>query len=68
MPRKIIIRECTSCSYIRHRGSFGSIMYKPFCEKINRDLPFTVSVQQGNNVVATPTGIIPDWCPLEEDK
>ena len=68
MPKKIVIEKCTACPYIEHRGGFGNIMYKPFCREVSCDLPFTVSVQQGNNVIATPTGVIPDWCPLVEDK
>jgi len=66
MSKKIVIEKCTACPYIEHRGGFGNIMYKPFCSEVSCDLPFTVSVQQGNNVIATPTGFVNKTNPYSE--
>lgn len=65
--KKIVINKCSSCPHIDHGGGFGQIAYIPVCGLNHRgNLPYTKHVS-GNQIVATGTDVIPDWCPLEND-
>ena len=67
--RKIVITSCEVCPYRGHKGAFGSIGYIPKCSKANKELPYTTGLSQsGKSVVATPTNVIPEWCPLERNE
>lgn len=66
MNRKITISSCNECHHKDHKGAFGQIGYVPVCRASQKELPYTKSVS-GNRIVATCTGIIPDWCPLAND-
>lgn len=64
MKRKIVIGSCSDCPNLKHSGGFGGIAYIPICHETGEMLPYTKSVS-GNRIVATATGEIPDWCPLD---
>jgi hypothetical protein len=66
-PTRIIrIESCDECPYIGERGT-GKVAFIPCCElKECRELPYTVSAQKPIDL-ADPTGVIPDWCPLEKE-
>lgn len=66
MARKIIIKSCEECPHLGHMGGFSQIAYVPRCEKIYKELPHTVSAQNGRCVATKKEGI-PDWCPLEKN-
>jgi len=67
MTRYISIETCRTCPHNDHKGGFGRVAYLPVCRLASRDLPYTSGVngQPGRErIVATPTGEIPEWCPL----
>lgn len=72
MKKKLIIETCTKCPYYRQTGAFGEIAYEPLCVNVmmgdgSKPLPYKLKVSPGgrfNN--AEPTGVIPDWCKLED--
>lgn len=67
MRKKIVITSCSQCPHTDHNGGFGKIAYLPVCTKKNRrHLPYEENASRGR-VVATPTGVIPEWCPLPDD-
>lgn len=72
--RAIILRTCQDCPFRSHGGGFGRISYVPKCAKHDplKSLPYTEKASYGS-VVASPTYVIPAWCPLmviegEEDE
>jgi hypothetical protein len=68
--KKIVVARCTECPNIDHKGGFGSPAYIPVCRangtKGKTTLPYTESSHLGRST-ASPTGVIPDWCPLEDE-
>lgn len=71
----IVVRTCDACPHVDHKGAFGNPAYVPLCRKTmrkDRVLPYTVVVSNGLPersgwpLVAVPSGVIPDWCPLHE--
>ena len=70
--RKEVIHTCGTCRYRDHKGAFGNPSCVPCCHhpKVRKDdgttpeLPYTPTVSD-NRIHATPTYVIPDWCPLE---
>lgn len=67
MNRKIVITSCIGCPSMDHKGAFGRISCVPICRKVQRDLPFNLAQGYGGQVQASPTGVIPEWCPLPID-
>lgn len=67
MNRKIAIKTCIECPHKGHKGGFATISYVPKCGYTGKELPHGIG-KSGGIVVASPTGVIPDWCPLEEDQ
>jgi len=66
VSRVIRINSCSSeCPNWGHRGGFGTPAYVPVCKVGNKDLPYTLDYSPKGGVVATGTGEIPGWCPLE---
>lgn len=67
--KKIVIEGCGVCPYRDHNGGFGQIGYIPVCGKMNnKELPYRIGQAiGGRQVVASPTGEIPSWCPLEDN-
>lgn len=66
MSRVIRINSCSSeCPNWGHRGGFRTPAYAPVCNLRNKDLPYTLADSPKGGVVATGTGEIPEWCPLE---
>lgn len=63
MSRYIEIRDCSTCPHQDHKGAFAPVSCEPVCRKANRSLPHTVE-RSGNSIVARPSHVIPDWCPL----
>lgn len=66
MAKKIVIKTCEDCPHKDHTGGFGRVMYVPVCRETNKKLGYQVR-NQGIHVVAVYDGIIPTWCPLEEN-
>lgn len=66
MTRIIKIENCTQCPSFDHRGAFGDIAYIPVCRSVNLNLTYSVSSSNNGRKIATPTGAIPEWCPLEK--
>lgn len=71
MSKKIVVNNCTECPYISHSGGFGSPAYIPICRKEvgYHELPYTKTIGSSRwspSLVAQATGVIPDWCPLED--
>jgi len=64
--KKIIIKTCVECPHKEHKGGFGAVSYIPVCRKDNKNLPYTVHVSYGI-ITASATGVIPEWCPLENN-
>lgn len=69
----IPISNCNDCPHKEHRGGFGNPAYRPYCgntAKRSKNLPYTEGIRKSgfgqNVIVAEPTGVIPDWCPLED--
>lgn len=72
MSKQIVINSCTECPYIHHRGGFGNPAYIPTCRKVrgSNELPYKTTIGSGRwspTTVAKATGVIPDWCPLEDN-
>ena len=76
MSKKIVVNNCTECPFIQHHGGFGNPAYIPYCSKAmlltDGNLPYTTSSRVTGGcksplVTAIPTGVIPDWCPLEDN-
>ncbi len=70
--KKIVIESCIKCPYSDHKGGFGRVSYVPCCREVHgKELSYNVGAAQmgrGNVLVtASPTGVIPDWCPLEDN-
>jgi hypothetical protein len=71
MNRKIVITVCGVCPHKDHKGAFGQVSYIPYCKSTGQELPYTISTGMlpgkygGPLSQANPTGVIPDWCPLE---
>lgn len=69
MNKKIIIKSCNECPYTNHKGSFHRVSYIPYCIKIKRKdniLPYSIN-DSYNFLSASPTWVIPKWCPLEDN-
>lgn len=67
--RKITIKTCQACPHIATYDALD-VDNAPFCNKTEKglDLPFVTRMICGNRMaVASPTYVIPDWCPLEAD-
>jgi len=65
--KKIIVTDCGCCPYVSHGGGFGNIAYIPNCGKSNgKKLPYTEHASNGR-ITAHGTGVIPEWCPLDDD-
>lgn len=68
--KKIVIKDCSECPHKDHKGGFGEVSYIPICIHIRiidrRELPYTVGLAH-NVVVASPTYVIPEWCPLTDN-
>ena len=60
--KKITVDSCENCMYRGHKGGFGNPGYIPKCNKVTRELPYTVE-----GTVANVKPGIPKWCPLEDD-
>lgn len=73
MTKKIVINTCLGCPYRGYRGDtlkYGKIAEIPRCERAYKWLPYETNLTFINNravTTATPTGKIPDWCPLEDN-
>lgn len=70
MARKIVICDCSECPHHDHKGAFGIVAYIPVCRETNlthNELPYVKDVSSGG-ITAIGTDVIPNWCPLEEDK
>lgn len=64
--RIIEIPRCTRCPHISHHGAWGDIAYVPYCRNTGHELPYEVNTSTlSGRPTATPTGIIPEWCPLK---
>lgn len=66
MTRVIKIETCRECPNVGHTGGFGSPAYKPRCGllPVGRNiLPYHPGIS-GERIVAKPTYVIPDNCPL----
>lgn len=76
--RKEVIRTCRQCRHQDHKGAFGNPSCVPCCRHpaVRRDdglcpeLPHTLSEGEPTfsgekRFHATPTHVIPSWCPLE---
>lgn len=66
MGKKIAIPNCGVCPHKDHNGGFGKIAYLPMCRAAHKELPYTETASKGR-CYATPTLVIPEWCPLEND-
>lgn len=67
MSKCIKIKSCNECHHRDHQGGFGKIAYIPCCRfGKGRELPYTTSANQRGYVTATCTGVIPEWCPLDD--
>lgn len=65
--KKIVIKSCIECYFKDHKGGFAEISYVPICSiSGGRTLPYNVGDSYGV-ATASPTGIIPEWCPLENN-
>lgn len=65
--RFIVVRSCSVCPNVDHKGAFGQVSYIPCCSAMgNRELPYAPVIAVNKIVTARGTGIIPDWCPLEK--
>lgn len=68
MSRVIRIETCSKCPNRDHFGAFAKVGLVPMCSAVEpvRELPHKIVQGFGTRLVAVPTYIIPDWCPLEK--
>lgn len=68
MTRIIRIESCEDCTNRDHKGAFAEVYCVPVCHAVrpSRELPHTVERGFGTRLVAAPTYVIPEWCPLEK--
>lgn len=66
--KKLPIKDCVSCPYFANAGVVEKVMYQAYCAKAsNRYLPYIKRESRSScRYYATPTYMIPDWCPLED--
>lgn len=64
--KKITVDSCENCMHRGHKGGFGNPGYVPKCDKVSKELPYTVG-SSGKQVIAKVKPGIPKWCPLEND-
>lgn len=66
MTKVIVINKCSECPGSDHKGAYGRISYIPVCRYATRELPYEVVYDKHFGTCASPTDIIPEWCPLED--
>lgn len=60
-------RPITSCSYCPNRmtkSAEADIGYVPYCLQTVKELPYAVGSGLNGRIIALPTNVLPDWCPL----
>ena len=67
MAKKLVIENCVECPHRGHRGAFGRVAYIPVCRPVDRELGYTVRVRQDGTPAASYDGVVPDFCPLEDN-
>ena len=65
--RKIVLKNCTHCPHRDHKGAFGNPACVPVCRLAQQELPYTVTPGSNGRLHASPTYVIPEWCPLERN-
>lgn len=65
--RKIVLKTCTHCPHRDHKGAFGNPACVPVCRLAQQELPHTVTPGSNGRLHASPTYVIPEWCPLEHN-
>ena len=64
--KAILIKNCLVCPNRSHRGGFATVSWIPCCSLMkSKELPYTLS-GNASCVSASPTGEIPEWCPLPD--
>ena len=64
--KRLTIENCNECPFVDHKGGFGNVAYIPVCKRVGRkELPYTEHASNGR-ITARCTGVIPEWCPLED--
>lgn len=66
MAKIIKINVCAECPNYDHKGAFGQVAYIPVCRLAKAELPWIPHTSIGGRVQAVSTGLIPEWCPLED--
>lgn len=63
------IDNCLECPCMKRKGFFDTSNH---CQKVKQELPYVTKYVPGAGRtpgahIKTPTGVIPDWCPLAKE-